>query len=66
MLQRQHEKMEKIISEYDAKRSQNVLRDHNVLPGSPHLANNSREAAYTQDFPWAYSAFLPAFKREWS
>lgn len=59
MFQRQHEKMEKIISEHDAKRNQNVLKDHKVLPGFPHLANNSRETAYARGFPWAFSAFPP-------
>lgn len=57
MFQRQHEKMEKIISEHDAKRNQNVLKDHKVLPGSPHLANNSGETTYAHGFPWIFFSF---------
>lgn len=51
--------MEKIISEHDAKRNQNVLKDHKVLPGSPHLANKSGETTYAHGFPWLYSVFPP-------
>lgn len=59
MFQRQHEKLEKIISEHDAKRNQNVLKDHKALPGSPHLTNESGEATYAHGFPWLYSVFPP-------
>lgn len=62
MFQRQHEKMEKIISVHDAKRNRNVLKDHEGLPRSPHLANNSRETAYAQGFSWAFSALPPTMR----